>query len=259
MSMKAYVINLDRDPERMAQIERQGKQFSINWYRVPAVDKLDKRIAERAIRAQPGLLGFAMSAGAIAVFESHRKAWMLIVESGDSHGAVFEDDVVCSEELPQFLSAEWIPADCDVMKLETFLERATIRVRSHRVLGRRVVQLFGRHLGACAYVISRAAAERLLIASKDFTDPVDEFLFNTQSMLFPSLRLYQLDPAPCVQGGLLKPHENADHLKSRNDANDNPNAAQYTYRQYTKRKIVRLWEKLALAFNVLERRKIDFS
>jgi glycosyl transferase, family 25 len=258
--MKAYVINLDRDPERMAQIERQGTQFGIDWHRVPATDKLDAEIAERAARAQPGLLGFAMSAGAIAVFESHRKVWKLIVDSGDSHGAVFEDDVVCSRDLPRFLSAEWIPADCDVMKLETYRERATMRVSpASQFSGRRVVQLFGRHLGACAYVISRGAAERLLAASETFSDPVDEFLFNAQSLHFPRLTLYQLDPAPCIQGSLLNPDEDADYLRSRNDSNEKPRSARYTFRKYATRKILRLGEKLSLLFHVLERRKVDFS
>jgi glycosyl transferase family 25 len=257
--MKAYVINLDRDPERMGQIRRQGEKFGINWSRVPAIDKMEKEIVERAARSEPGLLGFEMSAGAIAVFESHRKVWRLIIESGDSHGAVFEDDIVCSKELPQFLSTEWIPPDCDVMKLETFMERATIRVSPYRFSGRTVAQLFGRHLGAGAYIISREAAKRLLVASEDFADPVDEFLFNAQSMLFPRLTLYQVDPAPCVQGGLLTPGTDADHLKSRNDWNDKPMPARYTYRRYITRKIVRLGEKLSLLFGLLQRRKIEFS
>ena len=168
------------------------------------------RTARRASR-------FIISAGAIAVFESHRKAWKLIVDSGDSHGAVFEDDVVCSKELPAFLSADWIPPDCDVIKLETFLDRATIRVTpACRFSGRRIVRLYGRHLGTSAYVISRSAAERLLAASGNFSDPVDEFLFNAQSLHFPRLTLYQLDPAPCIQGGFLNDHQNVEYLKSRN-------------------------------------------
>jgi glycosyl transferase family 25 len=178
--MKAYVINLDRDPERMARIIEQGKQIGIDWRRVPAVDKLDGEIAARASRAIPGLLGFTMSAGAIACFESHRKVWRLIVDSGESHGAVFEDDVVCSKDLPAFLSTEWIPPDCHVMKLETFLERATISAKSDDFLGRRIVRLYGRHLGTSGYIISRGAAERLLTASANFSDAVDEFIFNSQ-------------------------------------------------------------------------------
>jgi glycosyl transferase family 25 len=259
--MKAYVINLDRDPERMAHIERQGKQFGIDWHRVPATDKLDEGIAARAARARPGLLGFTMSAGAIAVFESHRKTWKLIVESGDSHGAVFEDDVVCSKELPDFLStAEWIPPDCDVMKLETFLERTTIRTKPARLFsGRRIVRLYGRHLGACAYIVSRGAAERLLAQSENFTDPVDEFLFNAQSLHFPRLTLYQVDPAPCIQGGLLGLEGKADYMKSSNDQNLKLRKKPYrNLVHYLTRKVVRLWGKLLELFGYRERRRIEF-
>lgn len=257
--MKAYVINLDRDPERMAHMERQGKQFGIDWRRVPATDKLDGDIAARAAHARPGLLGFAMSAGAIAVFESHRKAWELIVDSDDSHGAVFEDDVVCSKELPAFLAtAEWIPPDCDVMKIETF-DRATIGAKpAHLFSGRRIVRLHGRHLGAAAYIVSRSAAQRLLAASENFTDPVDEFLFNAQSLHFPRLTLYQLDPAPCIQGGLLGLDEKAGYLKTSNDSNKRPRKAEYTFARFVKRKVSRLAEKLSLLFGILERRKIEF-
>lgn len=257
--MKAYVINLDRDRERMAHMERQGKQFGINWTRIPAADKLEPGIAGRAARARPGLLGFVISAGAIGCFESHRKAWKLIVDSGDSHGAVFEDDAVCSAALPEFLAtAEWIPPDCDIVKLETF-GRTTIGTKPARVFAqRRIVRLHGRHLGSSAYIISRGAAERLLALSKDFADPVDEFLFNAQSRHFPRLTLYQLDPAPCIQGAHLGLDEKADYMKSSNDPNKKPRKAQYTFRKYVTRKLSRLIEKLSIVTGRLERRKIDF-
>lgn len=260
--MKAYVINLDRDRDRMAHITRQGEELGISWVRVAAVDKLDEEIADRAANGRRGLLGFTISAGAIACFESHRKAWRLIVESEEPYGAVFEDDVVCSPDLPRFLSSgDWIPADGDIVKLETFLARATITARpAASIAERKVVRLHGRHLGACAYVISRKAAERLLAASEAFADPVDEFLFNVQSLQFPRLVLYQVDPAPCIQGMLLGLDGEEAHLKSSNDRNPEPEKRRVGggMRRYLARKGTRLWEKGLLLVGERERRAITF-
>jgi glycosyl transferase family 25 len=260
-AMKAYVINLDRDPERMAHMERQGKQFGIDWQRVAAADKLDERIAARAARAQPSLLGFSMSAGAMAVFESHRKAWKLIVDSGEDHGAVFEDDTICGGGLAQLLAtSDWIPADCDVAKLETFLVRATVSTTpASEYMGRKTLRLYGRHLGACAYVVSRRTAERLLRLTETITDPVDEFLFNEQSMHFPRLTLYQVDPAPCVQAMLLGKDQEQGLLISSNDRNLKLGKKRYrSLAHYLTRKIVRLWGKLLELLRYRERRLIEF-
>jgi glycosyl transferase, family 25 len=260
--MKAYVINLDRDRQRWAHMERQGLQHGIAWTRVPAIDKYDEAIAARAAAARPGLLGFTMTAGAIACFESHRKAWRMILDSGDAYGAVFEDDSVCSPVLADFISGtDWIPADCDVAKFETFLVKATVGTRPATTrMGRKVLRLYGRHLGSCAYVISRRAIERLLPLTENSADPVDEVLFNAQSKLFPRLTLYQVDPAPCVQAMLLDMGEEHEHLKSRNDSN--PKLKKKPYRDvahYLTRKTSRLWGKLAEAFKYRERRRIEFT
>ncbi|WP_309083168.1 glycosyltransferase family 25 protein [Chelativorans sp.] len=260
--IKAYVINLDRDRERWAHVERQGQQLGIAWTRVVAVDKLEEAIAQRAAGARPGALGFIMSAGAIACFESHRKVWRLIVDSGDEYGAVFEDDVVCSQALPAFLSStDWLPGGCDVAKLETFLVKATVSTTpATTYMQRKVLRLYGRHLGACAYVISRQTAARLLPLTETPADPVDEVLFNAQSMLFPPLTLYQVDPAPCIQGMLLEMDQDHEYLKSSNDRN--AKLANKRYRNtahYLTRKVVRLWGKLLEAFGHRERRRIEFT
>lgn len=259
--MKAYLINLDRDRERLAHIEQQGKACGINWIRVAAVDKFEEGIARRAEKTVPGRLGFIMSAGALACFESHRKAWKLIVDSGEDHGAVFEDDTICANGLAQLLStSEWIPANCDVAKLETFLERATVSTSPTSVyLGRKTLRLYGRHLGACAYVISRRAAMRLLSLTQDITDPVDEVLFNEQSMHFSRLRLYQVDPAPCIQAMLLGKDKEQHFLKSSNDQNLKLKKKPYgNLVHYLTRKVVRLWGKLLELFGYRERRRIEF-
>lgn len=257
--MKAYVINLDRDRERWSHMEAQGANLGIQWVRVAAVDKRSPEIAERAAHALPGRLGFIISAGAIACLESHRKAWRMIADGGDPYAAVFEDDVVCSSALSDFLANDdWIPADCDVVKLETVLQRATVSARaSSRHCRRNIVRLHGRHLGSGAYVIARKTAARLLPVTEGFLDPVDEVLFNVQSTLFPSLTLYQVDPAPCIQGSVLGLDKTEAHLKSDNEANVKEPRKQ-AYRNNPRRKAARLWEKVLLVAGLRERRIIQF-
>ena len=60
--------------------------------------------------------------------------------------------------------------------------------------GFQIAQMHSRHTGAAAYILTRAAAEKLL-AVRHFTLPVDHLLFNpNNSSLFAALAPWQLLP-----------------------------------------------------------------
>jgi glycosyl transferase family 25 len=169
--------------------------------RLSAVDAQDPDVAARAALVAPTVAGFPMSAGAFACFASHRLAWQRLLDSGHSHGLILEDDLSLSAGLGRLMVGDWIPADADVVKLETWGSRCHVaRAASAEVDGRRVSRLLSSHIGGGCYILSRAAAERLVGMTATYSEPVDELLFNDRLDFWPTAVIYQVSPAPAVQG-----------------------------------------------------------
>ena len=203
--MKAYLLNLDSRPDRLERFAAQADALGLPFVRLSAVDGTDPSIASEAERRHSTFTSGSLGPFAFACFESHRKAWHILVDGGDPYAVILEDDVVLATDFPKCLAKGWIPASADICKLETKGTRMHLDRPSEQMLGkRRLRRLRSRHLGSAAYVISRSAAQRLLEWSADAGDPIDEFLFNPASPAFPQLETWQVDPAPAIQGERLQ-------------------------------------------------------
>lgn len=206
--MQVWCINLDRRPDRWAHVLAEGTRAGIAIERLPAVDAKEPHVAAAAAQVEPTADGLPMSAAAFACFASHRLAWQRLLESGDSHGMVMEDDLNLSPAIGRLLGTDWIPADADVVKLETWGTRCHVaREATARVDGRAVSRLLSTHIGGGCYILSRGAAARLVALTHVYRDPVDELLFNDRLAYFHTAVIYQLLPALAVQGN--RPHEGA--------------------------------------------------
>jgi glycosyl transferase, family 25 len=210
--MKAYVINLDRSPERLQFFSAQAARAGVAFERLSAVDGRQLGDAERARAVSPRFQFQPLNPGEIGIFMSQRSAWQRLVDSGEPMAAVFEDDVVlCAGAgalLARLAHGSW---QADIVKLETTQRRV--------VLGQPVAQLDPRHAlrplcswhgGAAGYVITRGAAQRLLAATWPLADPVDQVLFNPMSRISASLVLLQLCPGLCIQKNILERGHAAD-------------------------------------------------
>ncbi len=176
-------------------------RLGFNFERIPAVDGTDPSVAAAAEACAQGPSGRKISAGAYACFQSHRKAWQDLVDGGDTHAVVAEDDLLLAEDFSTLLDSGWIPADADFVRLETFGTRVHLsREPKFAVAGRMVLRLRSRHVGTGCYVISAGIALRLLEETKEVSEPIDEYLFSDSSRLFSQLVTYQMTPAPAVQG-----------------------------------------------------------
>lgn len=206
--MKAYLINLDRSPDRLERFRDVAGRLGFGFERIPAVDGNAPELHERAARLLPGWRRRKMGPNVLACFESHRRAWRKIIDSGDPYALVMEDDLVLAEDfgdlVNETLPAEtWLPQDCDILRLETFRIMIDIdRKPGSHVLGRSIHRLRGRALGTGACIMTARAAKFLLKETEDIREPVDVALFNNESPLFPRLVIYQMVPAPAVQGHL---------------------------------------------------------
>lgn len=199
--MKAYVINLDRRPDRLAFFRDQAAERGFDFTRIVAVDGTDPALIARAATLPAGFTGYRRGPYQLACFESHRKAWRAILESGAPLGLVMEDDVILTPDFSRFLADDWVPADADLVRLETYMTPARFdRAAAGQVGDRAIRRMRSTMGGAGAYVISRRAAGLFLQATETLFDGVDEVLFNTRSPLFLQMTIYQLIPAPAIQG-----------------------------------------------------------
>jgi glycosyl transferase family 25 len=198
-SMRTYLINLARRPDRLAAMERQASQLGLALDRVDAVDA---RITEPGTVegwfAAGGPLG-EVPQGDKACLLSHRQAWERFLATSDAHAAFLEDDVRLSPDARGLLADDgWVPADVAVVKLEHYGPSGQrVLLRDLRGVGDdfQLGRMLSRHTGAAAYVLSRRAAE-LLLAETRFDLPVDHLLFNpNNSKLFSRLSPWQLVPA----------------------------------------------------------------
>jgi glycosyl transferase family 25 len=203
--MRIYLINLARRPDRLATMAAQAERLALDLARVEAVDA---RITEPDARFDTPLFEVGGPLGEIPCGDqcctlSHVKAWEMFVASGEPYAAVLEDDVVLSPGAAFVLKdSDWIPAGIGVLKLEHYGPmRQSVLLSDFTDVGGgfQVARMHSRHTGAAAYILSRAAAQKLLAVTR-FNLPVDHLLFNpNNSSLFATLSPWQLLPAVARQ------------------------------------------------------------
>jgi glycosyl transferase, family 25 len=94
--MRAWVINLDRSPQRLAGISQQLQTLGLPWQRVPAVDaraltpEEAAQLDEAAFRARHGMPPLA---GELGCYLSHVKVMRAFLATDDAFAVVLEDDV----------------------------------------------------------------------------------------------------------------------------------------------------------------------
>lgn len=202
--MKAYCINLERRADRRSHMGQQfaAQALPVVWF--PAIDGSLPEVAARTNGLSPGRSGRRLGTGAYACFQSHRAIWHELVESGASHAMIMEDDLVIAPGFSAYLRDGWVPPDADIVKVESREVRVHLDRRGMDLPdGRHLARLRSSHFGTGAYVISASAAQRLLKMTEAAVDAIDEALFDETAPLFPSLSIYQLTPAPAIQGDKL--------------------------------------------------------
>ncbi|GAA4120966.1 glycosyltransferase family 25 protein [Aminobacter aganoensis] len=189
--MKCYLINLDRSPGRLAFMAEQFERLNLSYIRIPAIDGL--------ILGDDVLTVHKMQAAITACFLSHRSAWQAFLHSGEAFAAIVEDDAWLAPAAGHFLAVEsWIPAGADIIKLETTGTKAAV-ANDPIFLGpaRSLRRLHSLHEGGACYVVSRAAAARLIEVSEHFVLPLDMFVFGQP--VIDDMNVYQMIPAPVRQ------------------------------------------------------------
>ena len=193
----AYCINLDRRTDRWLHMSGMFERIGLTVERLPATDGQDPQAA--LVLAQHPAAAL-LSTGALACFESHRRAWQRLIDSGASHALVFEDDLLIAPGLARFQQAGWIPPEVNLVKIETNGNRLHLaRYPLYKISDdRTLVRLNSYHAGAGGYILSCGLARKLLPLSRDCLEPVDDFLFDRFGRY--GFIAHQMVPAPVMQG-----------------------------------------------------------
>jgi len=211
MHIPVFIINLDRSPERLAKISQRLAGLGVNFARVPAIDGLYLSPSEQRKYQAKSRDWTPLKPGEIGCFLSHRKCWEIIESSPYDFGCVLEDDAVVSDSFPDALySAQHLPDDIDVLKLDTTFKRVWLDRHAVALDDLRVTRLRSGHYGAGAYIISKDCARSLLAKSNSFAIGVDVFLFDPLIGSARDLRVYQCLPAVCGHDFFLYPDREID-------------------------------------------------
>jgi glycosyl transferase family 25 len=196
--MKTFLINLDRNPERLERMSALLARMELPYQRIAAID--GATLTDAALTgASP-----ALSRGEVGCLLSHRAAWQIIAGGPDPYGAVLEDDIHMAPDLPGFLSGwDWIPDGADVVTLEAGRRSVAIAATGTIEHARRKVSpLASTHSGAATYIISAALARRLS-AAPVANRPADAVLFDPPVRGSRPFGVYQVHPALTVQDSFL--------------------------------------------------------
>ncbi|TAK49204.1 MAG: glycosyltransferase family 25 protein [Xanthobacteraceae bacterium] len=196
----AHVVNLDRSPDRLALMRETFERLGLGFSRLAAVDGAGLSPDQTAafLAQHPG---HRWLTGEIGCLLSHYAFWQAVAAGPAAHGAVFEDDVRLSPRLAALLAdSAWIPADADLVKLETSGQKVALATTAEPARDTFALhRLHSQHLRTAGYIVSRAAARRLVDLFPSMDGPVDLMLFDPAHRIFPQFAVYQLVPAVCIQ------------------------------------------------------------
>lgn len=204
--MVIYLINMDRDADRLAHMTAQLK--GLQFERLRAFDGSSLSDEELAlIRAERP--NATWSRGQIGCFFSHFEAWQRIAEGENPYGLVLEDDLHLSEGFSSFAQPERLnslPPDADIIRLEGTTNSVLLGPSALDIDGRALCPIRSSTWCTGAYLLSKPAAAKLLALDKSTHTVADYFLFSREYSPVPALlNIYQLTPAVAIQDKFANP------------------------------------------------------
>ncbi len=198
--MQAYLINLDRSPERLAGADAQLRAAGVAYARVPAVDgrALTAREHRRAVNRLRYCLIHAgpPNVGTIGCALSHQAVYRRMMAEGVPLAAVFEDDVTVPEpgrlrEALARVEATDEPAVPTVWRLER-------RPGEAEGLPPGLYPATAASMGTYAYALNLAAARRLAVLNGP---PIVTLADDWPRFSRLGVRVWSLRPEPCGHSG----------------------------------------------------------
>jgi glycosyl transferase, family 25 len=175
--MWVFVINLDRDRERLERMLGEAQRVGISFERFVAVDgkHLDGELRDQ-FYAGDNPHESAFTAGEIGCYASHLRIHRLLEDRTGEFALVLEDDVRLADDLvPTIEAAVAIAPDWDIIRLSNSTKTVVQQVAPLGG-GRELVRYWTVPNGTGAYLISRTGAIKFAEAYAARTLPIDEDL-----------------------------------------------------------------------------------
>lgn len=178
MAPLIYVINLDRDAERMASIRANLDALDLPFERLPAVMGKDvpewEKLVDLPAYAWRNRLD-APRAGEVGCYLSHLMAMETFLRTDAPWCVILEDDVEVLPSCAEVLRSLAEKDDWDLVKLFNFHSGMPVTKRA-LAGGHRLVTHLTRTTSSAAYVVNRRAAETLLKSMRPISEQVDHAL-----------------------------------------------------------------------------------
>jgi glycosyl transferase family 25 len=192
-----YVINLDRDVERMASLTGSLQALALPFERISAV--LGKEVPNWEQLVDAELYGARNRLpmprpGEVGCYLSHLKAMEEFLRTDAPWCVILEDDVEVRPECVEVLAALDAKDDWDLVKLFCFHYGMPMRKRALTPTHHLVVHLT-RTTSSAAYAVNRRAAETLLKSMRPISEQVDHALERPWET---GLRIRGVRPLPVI-------------------------------------------------------------
>lgn len=175
-----FVINLDRDHERLASIEAALSALGQDYERVRAIDGraragLIRRVVQRPMRSARS--GRTLTNGEIGCLLSHLSALRRVIRRRLPLALILEDDAEWGAEFSKFLVADLsrFMKCCDILKIEA-MRFPNQKQRGVVLMSGATSQLLmpiNPGCGAAAYLVTAAGARRLASALGRMEEAID--------------------------------------------------------------------------------------
>lgn len=194
-----YYINLASRPDRREFFEAQCARLGLVPRRIEAVTPADLSPSDRSRYCNRERFTF-MRESELACLRSHVKAWQAMIDDGVPFAAIFEDDALISDTLPDFL-AEMEPSSflgLDLVRLD-HARRVRLFPPFRTTASGIALHAFRSTLrGAAAYVLSDRGARTLLAAELGDVQ-IDLALYDRSARPGRLLKRALVNPALSVQ------------------------------------------------------------
>ena len=197
MAPLIYVINLDRDVERMASIRANLEALGLPFERLSAVMGKDvpewEKLVDMSAYAWRNRLD-TPRAGEVGCYLSHLKAMETFLRTDAPWCVILEDDVEVLPACAAVLRSLAEKDDWDLVKLFNFHSGLPVKKRALGSAHHLVAHLT-RTTSSAAYVVNRRAAETLMQSMRPITEQVDHALDRPWET---GLRVRGIRPMPVV-------------------------------------------------------------
>ncbi len=204
MSNIIKVISLKSETKRREHIQTMFSKLGIKYKFFDAINKQQALTLchKQGLNYQDN----SLTMGELGCFMSHYLLWKKIIDDDLPYMLIFEDDVIVSPNIVQFIdNIDIFMQRFDTIKLETMLTKAIHDDNFVQVANFQFQKIKTEHMGLAGYVISRNVAKILVktIQQNGIHKPIDHYLFSDFIEKKDNFDIYQITPALVIQEDVL--------------------------------------------------------